>query len=54
MLNDWPDEWKKAASLRAAKKTALAALEGEAKPDQACEAFQKAAREAKILDYQKR
>ena len=54
MLNDWPEEWKKAASRRAAMKAALAALEGEAKPDQAREAFERAAKEAKILDYQKR
>ena len=53
MLNDWPEAWKKAASLRAAKKVALAAFEGAIKPDEAARAaFERA--EAKIFNYQKR
>ena len=54
MLNDWPEEWKEAASWRAAKKAALAAFEGEVKPDKVRDAFAEAAEEAHILDYQRK
>ena len=54
MMNDWPKEWQKAKSLRDAKRAALAAYEGTIKPDDARAAFERAAKEAKIFDYQKR
>jgi hypothetical protein len=49
MLYDWPEEWKTAASLRAAKKACLSALEGVKTPEDARKAFEKAARDARIL-----
>ena len=54
LLHDWPEKWKTAAANREARKSCLAALEGELKPDDVRRKFIDAAKEAHILDYQRK